>query len=1537
MFITEPVLTLILCLTFLRGTSAGCDLPDSRFVEDLSLDSAGSLPNSGDTTELENYNISCTSVDKNNVFSYSSVYLSLIVDITGQGDDYYARWSLACNTAGDWDEVNDTYPLGIEFLPMIPVFLNDSFIRTDCYSCSSAASNEYGCLPCHDNCLKAGEDNSLGLCYGPSEFECCSYSLEGMCVGTCPTYYSHNTDSVCECAPNRSGLDCSTCDITCENGTVDVDCTVCNCFADYSGVRCENQFLPCTGRPCVNEGVCLDGTGDGNYTCVCANMWDGTDCANCPIICDNSGVPDSTCSQCNCVGNWLGGRCDECPLQCYNGGEVTPDCDSCICAGEWEGSECRDCGLNTCLNGGMANSTCDGCNCTGSWNGSNCETCPITCVNGMHDDGCDRCDCEGNWGGPVCGTCELTTCENGGSANSTCDGCNCVNSWEDANCSTCNITCYNGGSHNTNCNGCDCVGNWVGSNCTTCGLNCANGTSANPACTVCQCPDTLTGTLCDQEVDFCSPANSCGDGGNCTNLPHPGTYECDCEAIYILVGGRKPVCVLEDACDPYPCNTQLSFQCVNLPPRDHRCVCVPDVDGQNCTQLINDCDPNPCVNGGCTDGNATYSCECPGSFRGKNCSVCTLTCTEGDILNTDTCQCEEERIPCGTTSCDLITEVCDVDRCICNSPAFAEGIEPCFDNDECLGFPCHQYAKCTNTYGSYSCECYEGFSGDGVECADLNDCGLFYPLCGDYPAMCTNNIGSFDCNCPPGYTYSLFTQSAAYCVNDTCRPRICTDINECDVPGKCGANQNCKNTLGGHFCDCKSGLYPAGPTCEASIGDMRCDSTTDGTGTVYPATPQGVTITKPCPNTFYGVITRTCIPSCSCTADVPVWEYSNVEECINQQLFEAINQLRSFSIRKLTNENKLISIIGGVGQLVDDGYLQGKDLELTTVFIQEVELVIRDWPASSYSLPLSEYEILLKTADYLLSQSAESWEETDNSTANIFSIVDSLHRIGNRISIYLYDSSQISYTFEGNSFLLKLLRWDNYTIEYTRRSIRFPDNSDHFVFLPYIESDQIELPGKNTPVLCKSSLLFLQMRSINSLLSTSLSGSIRRNSCVNRRAQTQRMTYEFIGSSISISLTQGVCGFVRVANFPPDDPFILSLPNSLNYQESNKMFYNTKLNTYTDTSQPYTQFCSIQPVDNDVVSFHCPSLNHYIPLLVSSVEDIYPTTTLTMTISIKVFLGVAVICCLIALLLMVFKIFQLREGLTFVRFNVVFSIMLSFMIFLVGIDRTEVPLLCTLFSILMQYFTLCTTIWSLIDILNIILVLTKYKLRTYDVIFFILAYLIPIIPVPFSLGLSSCSYTRPRLYCWPSSESNHNITWAISAPLYFCTFELIVLITILIVTAFSKRTEHRVGSVKHYIKFMNLLLSSSLLPFILILTWLLVTYSFDRDVELVSHQACFIALATIAGVDCLFLYVIASSDKFRSSEEKLEEDDQKKVESQPSPAKRVRESLINPIFTEGDDDKRASGAYTKRVIHPIIRELKVNIEERERLLVPSKK
>ena len=43
----------------------------------------------------------------------------------------------------------------------------------------------------------------------------------------------------------------------------------------------------------------------------------------------------------------------------------------------------------------------------------------------------------------------------------------------------------------------------------------------------------------------------------------------------------------------------------------------------------------------------------------------------------------------------------------------------CADIDECSSMdnPCHTNASCTNTNGSYTCECVSGFTGNGTICA----------------------------------------------------------------------------------------------------------------------------------------------------------------------------------------------------------------------------------------------------------------------------------------------------------------------------------------------------------------------------------------------------------------------------------------------------------------------------------------------------------------------------------------------------------------------------------------------------------------------------------------------------------------------------------------------------------------------------------------------------------------------------------------------------------------------------------------------------
>ena len=54
----------------------------------------------------------------------------------------------------------------------------------------------------------------------------------------------------------------------------------------------------------------------------------------------------------------------------------------------------------------------------------------------------------------------------------------------------------------------------------------------------------------------------------------------------------------------------------------YTCICDAGYTGDNCETNINECDPNPCQNGGtCTDGINSYTCTCPLGYSGDDCET----------------------------------------------------------------------------------------------------------------------------------------------------------------------------------------------------------------------------------------------------------------------------------------------------------------------------------------------------------------------------------------------------------------------------------------------------------------------------------------------------------------------------------------------------------------------------------------------------------------------------------------------------------------------------------------------------------------------------------------------------------------------------------------------------------------------------------------------------------------------------------------------------------------------------------------------------
>lgn len=91
------------------------------------------------------------------------------------------------------------------------------------------------------------------------------------------------------------------------------------------------------------------------------------------------------------------------------------------------------------------------------------------------------------------------------------------------------------------------------------------------------------------------------------------------------------------------------------------------------------------------------------------------------------------------------------------------------DSNDCVRIlpcmECHQVAICNSRDGT--CECPNGYEGDGYRCFDIDECGLKTHQC-DSNSDCKNTVGSYHCECPNGYMANFDGSK-------------CVDIDECEI------------------------------------------------------------------------------------------------------------------------------------------------------------------------------------------------------------------------------------------------------------------------------------------------------------------------------------------------------------------------------------------------------------------------------------------------------------------------------------------------------------------------------------------------------------------------------------------------------------------------------------------------------------------------------------------------------------------------------------------------------------------------------------
>uniref|UniRef100_A0A665WYG2 Cadherin EGF LAG seven-pass G-type receptor 1 n=1 Tax=Echeneis naucrates TaxID=173247 RepID=A0A665WYG2_ECHNA len=275
--------------------------------------------------------------------------------------------------------------------------------------------------------------------------------------------------------------------------------------------------------------------------------------------------------------------------------------------------------------------------------------------------------------------------------------------------------------------------------------------------------------------------------------------------------------------------------------------------------------------------------------------------------------------------------------------------------------------------------------------------------------------------------------------------------------------------------------------------------------------------------------------------------------------------------------------------------------------------------------------------------------------------------------------------------------------------------------------------------------------------------------------------------------------------------------------------------------------CEVLNRNNTHISCQCNHLTSFAVLMdISKREhgDVLPLKIVTYTtvlVSLVLLLITFILLCLLR---------RLRSNLHAIHRNLVAALFFSELVFLLGINQTDNPFVCTVIAILLHYFYMCTFAWMFVEGLHIYRMLTELRNINHGHMrfYYAMGWGIPAIITGLAVGLDPQGYGNPD-FCWLSVHDT--LIWSFAGPIF-----VVVNIVIFILAAKAS-----CGACQDNI-FPSLLSPALRMAFLLLLlisaTWLLGLMAVNSDV--MTFHYLFAVFSCLQGVFIFFFHVVFNKE-----------------------------------------------------------------------------